>query len=90
MQKDVEQAILDREGYAKETIQMEKKVEADALAYQVTLRKFEEGLMSPLDVQTNATTLLNSKADLLQRRLLYTMKCRQVDYYKGQPLVAEN
>ena len=46
--------------------------------------------MSPLDVQTNATTLLNSKADLLQRRLLYTMKCRQVDYYKGQPLIVEN
>ena len=90
LQKDVEQAVLDREGYAKETIQMEKKVKADALAYQVTLRKFEEGLMSPLDVQTNATTLLNSKADLLQRRLLYTMKCRQVDYYKGQPLIVEN
>ena len=83
LQKDVEQAVLDREGYAKETIQMEKKVKADALAYQITLRKFEEGLMSPLDVQTNATILLNSKADLLQRRLLYTMKCRQVDYYKA-------
>ena len=64
LQKDVEQAVLDREGYAKETIQMEKKVKADALAYQITLRKFEEGLMSPLDVQTNATILLNSKADL--------------------------
>ena len=38
--------------------------------------------MSPLDVQTNATILLNSKADLLQKRLLYVMKCRQVDYYK--------
>ena len=87
LQKDVEQAVLDREGYAKETIQMEKKVKADALAYQITLRKFEEGLMSPLDVQTNATILLNSKADLLQRRLLYIMKCRQVDYYKGQPLI---
>ncbi len=87
LQKDVEQAVLDREGYAKETIQMEKKVKADALAYQITLRKFEEGLMSPLDVQTNATILLNSKADLLQRRLLYVMKCRQVDYYKGQPLI---
>ncbi len=40
LQKDVEQAVLDREGYAKETIQMEKKVKADALAYQITLRKF--------------------------------------------------
>ncbi len=89
LQTDVEQAILDREGYAKEALRMEKKAEADALSYRVTLRKFEEGLMSPLDVQTSATMLLNSKADLLQRRLLYQMKCRQVDYYKGLPLISE-
>ena len=89
LQADVEQAVLDREGYAKETTQMEKKVKADALSYQVTLRKYEEGLMSPLDVQTNATALLNSRADLLQKRLLYMIKCRQVDYYKGRPLITE-
>lgn len=87
LQTAIEQAILDREGYAKETIQMEKKAQADAIAYQVTLRKFEEGLMSPIDLQTSANTLLLSKADLLQRKLMYLMKCRLVDYYKGKPLI---
>ena len=58
LQTAIEQAILDREGYAKETIQMEKKAQADEIAYQVTLRKFEEGLMSPIDLQTSANTLL--------------------------------
>lgn len=90
LQTDIEQAVLDREGYAKEANKMEKKVEADALAYQVTLRKYEEGLMSPIDVQTSANTLLLSKADLLQKRLLYRVKCKLVDYYKGKPLVADN
>jgi len=89
LQADIEQAILDREGFAKEAVQMEKKVEADAFAYKVTLRKFEEGLMSPIDVQTSANTLLTSKADLLQKKLLYIMKSRLVDYYKGQPLINE-
>lgn len=83
----VEQSVLDREGYAKETIQMEKKVKSDELAYRVTLRKYEEGLMSSLDVQTSANTLVTSKADLLQRKLMYLLKCRQVDYYKGKPLI---
>lgn len=83
----IEQAILDREGYAKETIQMDKKAKADEIAYQVTLRKFEEGLMSPIDLQTSANTLLLSKADLLQRKLMYLMKCKLVDYYKGKPLI---
>ena len=82
----VEQAVLDRRGYAKETIQMQKKVKSDALAYQVTSRKYEEGLMSPIDVRTSSATLLTSRADLLQKKLMYIIKCKQVDYYKGKPL----
>ena len=83
----IEQAVLDREGYAKEAIQMEKKTKADALAYEVTLRKYEEGLMSSIDVQTSANTLLNSRAELLQKRLMYVIKRKLVDYYKGIPLI---
>ncbi len=89
LQAAIEQSVLDREGYAKETIQMEKKVKSDDLAYRVTLRKYEEGLMSSLDVQNSSNTLLTSKADLLQKRLMLMMKSRLVDYYKGKPLYNE-
>lgn len=87
LQTAVEQSVLDREGFAKEAIQMDKKVKSDALAYQVTFRKYEEGLMSSLEVQTSANTLLESKANLLQRRLMYLLKSKLVDYYKGKPLI---
>lgn len=87
LQTAIEQAVLDLEGYAKETMQMEKKAAADEIAYRVTLRKFEEGLMSAIDLQTGANTLLLSRADLLQRRLMYLMKCKLVDYYRGRPLI---
>ncbi|MDR0748214.1 MAG: TolC family protein [Tannerellaceae bacterium] len=83
----IEKAVTDRDGYAKETIRMEKKKTSDEFAYQVTLRKFEEGLMSPIELQTSANALLESKANLLQRKLLYIIKCKEVDYYKGIPLV---
>ncbi|MDR1201370.1 MAG: TolC family protein [Tannerellaceae bacterium] len=86
----IEKAVTDRDGYAKETIRMEKKKMSDEFSYQVTLRKFEEGLMSPIDLQTSANTLLESKANLLQRKLLYIIKCKEVDYYKGTPLVTGN
>lgn len=89
LQTAVEKAVQDRNGYAKETIQMEKKEEADSYAYRVTLRKYEEGLMSPIDLQTSANTLLLTKANLLQRRLMYVVKSKEVDYYKGTPLVDE-
>ncbi|MDH6312001.1 outer membrane protein [Parabacteroides sp. PFB2-10] len=87
LQTAIEKAVLDREGYAKETFQMEKKQAADAIAYQQTLRKYEEGLMSPIDLQTSANVLLMSRANLLQRKLLYLLKCKEVDYYKGVPLI---
>lgn len=86
LQTAIEQSVMDRQGYAKETIQMQKKVASDGIAYTITKRKYEEGLMSPLDVQNSASTLRSSKADLLQKQLMYLMKCKLVDYYKGVPL----
>lgn len=88
LQSAIEQSVLDREGYAKEVVQMERKMKSDEFAYHVTLRKYEEGLMSSLDVQTSSNTLLTSKADLLQRKLMYILKSKLVDYYKGQPLIS--
>lgn len=87
LQKLVQQAVQDREGYLKESIQMERKVASDSLAYHVTRRKYEEGLMTSLDVQNNAATLLESQTGLLQSKLTYLMKCRLVDYYKGQDII---
>ncbi|MDR0394976.1 MAG: TolC family protein [Tannerella sp.] len=86
LQTAIEQSVLEREGYAKESILMEKKLASDRIAYEVTLRKFEEGLMSPIDLQTSANTLIESKANLLQRQLMYLLKCKQVGYYKGEAL----
>ena len=89
LQNVIEQSLLDRESYAKEAIRIERKVASDELAYNITLRKYEEGLMSTLDVQTNANNLLASRAELLQKRLMYYLKCRLIDYYKGEPLIRE-
>lgn len=87
LRKLVEQAVMDREGFLKESIQMEKKEASDRLAYQVTKRKYEEGLMTSLDVQNNAATWLESQANLLQSKLTYFLKCRLVEYYKGGVII---
>ena len=81
------QAAYDCEGYRKQTLQMEEKVEADSLASQLTTRKYEEGLASGIDVQTTSATLLKSKAELLQCRLMWALKQKLVNYYQGIPLL---
>lgn len=87
LQTEIEKALQDREGFAKETIQMEKQVKANEVAYQVTFRKFESGLLSAIDLQTSGNKLLQSQANLLQTKLKYILKCRLVDYYKGIPII---
>lgn len=86
----VEQAVADREGFAKEAVQMQRKVEADSIAYRVTLRKYEEGLSSAIDLQTAANTLLEARANLLQKQLSYEIKRRLVAYYQGEGLATES
>ena len=82
----IRQTILERESLRKEYIRMQKKVEADSIAYTVVARKFDEGLAAPLDLKTAAATLLSGRATLLQCRLNYALKQRLAAYYSGQPL----
>lgn len=86
LQKVMVQALLDCENANKEMRQMQEKVNADELAYDITRRKYEEGLMTPLDVQTTATALLNSRIRLLQCQLTYQLKRKLVNYYRGEAL----
>lgn len=83
------QAVNDCEGYQKQTVQMRRKVEADSLAYQLTVRKYEEGLSSSIDVQTTSATLLQSRAQLLQCQLMWALKQKLVNYYNGISLWTE-
>ena len=83
------EAWQDWQGYQKQTIQMEKKVEADSIAYQLTRRQFEEGLATAIDVHTTSAQLLNSKATLLQCQLMAMVKEQLVRYYKGETIWTE-
>jgi len=83
------EAWNDWQGYQKQTIQMQKKVQADSLSYQLTRRQFEEGLSTAIDVHTTSAQLLNSKATLLQCQLMAMVKEQLVRYYKGETIWTE-
>ena len=83
------EAWQDWQGYQKQTIQMQKKVQADSLSYQLTRRQFEEGLSTAIDLHTTSAQLLNSKATLLQCQLMAMVKEQLVRYYKGETIWTE-
>lgn len=83
LEKLSREAWLDWQGYLKQTAQMEKKVEADSLAYQLTYHQYGEGLSTAIDLHAISAQLLNSKATLLQCRLMAMVKEQLVRYYQG-------
>ena len=83
LEKLAREAWQDWQGYLKQTEQMERKVEADSLAYQLTRRQFEEGLSTAIDLHATSTQLLKSKATLLQCQLMTIVKEQLVRYYQG-------
>ena len=89
LEKLSREAWLDWQGYLKQTVQMEKKVEADSLAYQLTYHQYGEGLSTAIDLHTTLAQLLHSKATLLQGRLMAMVKEQLVRYYQGMTIWTE-
>ena len=87
VESEVSQTWQEMQGYSKQYVQGDKKVRAAQLAYDGTERKFENGLVSALDLHTAANTLLQAKSDKLRAHLQFIIKTRMVDYYNGQPLI---
>ena len=89
VESEVAQTWQQMQGFGKQYVQGQKKVSAAQLAYDGAERKFENGLISALDLQTAANTLLQAKSDKLRARLQYIVKMRMVDYYNGMSLIKE-
>ena len=73
--------MLDFQGGLQECVQLEKKVESDSIAYELTRNQYDEGIATALDLQTASSTLLGSRVSLLRTRLTTVMKEQQIRYY---------
>lgn len=83
------EACNDLEAYTRQIQQMQKKVEADSLAYQLTRRQYDEGLSTAIDLHSTAAALLQSRATLLQCRLMAMLKHELIRYYNGECIWTE-
>lgn len=84
---EVEQAVLDLNGALAEREQALKQVNAREVAYRVSLQKYNEGMLSVIDLQITSDQLLSARAQLLNADVTWQAKRKLVDYYKGIPLL---
>ncbi|OJV90890.1 MAG: transporter [Bacteroidia bacterium 44-10] len=86
---EIEQAVADMNGQADAYQQAVKQREAMETAHEANQKKYEEGLISPLELHTSANRVVEAKAEELNAELQYRLKARLVRYYKGESFVEE-
>ena len=91
LRDEAEQAVADYRGYLKEAESLRRRVASDSLAYRLSRRKYEEGMLSALDLHETAQAYTESRITLLQTRLLLAIRLKLVRYYiNNEPLWTSN
>ena len=81
------ESVIDLESYEKQCNQSISNIKSNTLSFSTIEAKFNEGLVSVVDLQATQTNLSRAKIDQLKAFLNYLMQRRLVDYYKGLPLI---
>ena len=87
LQTEIKQVVDNCRGLSKEYDQADKQVEANTLAHKAIQRKYDEGLLSAIELQTSANRLQEARSNLLKIKLDYIINYRLIRYYQGVPLI---
>jgi outer membrane protein len=83
VEAEIHRALADRDGAAAALQQAQQHAALQQQLYAMSVRQFEQGLISALDYQTVADNHLTAVADLLNARLQLFLKTWVVRYYLG-------
>ena len=87
LSSEIRQAMLELEAAYSQWQQAQKSVEFQQIANQANKRKYEEGTLSIIELQTSNNQLFQSEIELRNAYLRYQIKVREMNYYKGVPYV---
>ena len=89
VENEIQRAIQDMNGAHKEFVQADKRFSAQQAAHKANQKRYEEGLISVLELQTSSNQYLISQAERLNSAFTYLIKKRVVEYYKGTPYLLQ-
>ena len=83
VESEVRRAVQDCDGAAAAFRQAERRATVQEESYHLSLKQYEQGLISALEFQTASDNWLNAKSIKLDALLKYYIKCSVVNYYNG-------
>lgn len=87
VESEIRRAFQDREGSAAAYEQAVRKSEVQSEAYNLNLKKLDQGLISSLEFQTATNNYLKAQADEMNSLFKYLIKNAVVRYYNGEEYV---
>ena len=90
IEAEVLRAISDRDGAASALQQAERRADVYEEAFRMNRRKYEQGLISPIEYRSASDSRLQAQAERLNARLQYDLRRRVVDYYSGIPYLMQD
>ncbi|MDD3151656.1 MAG: TolC family protein, partial [Bacteroidales bacterium] len=66
------------------------RYDAQNIAYGLNLKRYEQGLISAIELQTSTNTMLSAAAERLNAFFQYKIKNKVVQYYQGIPYIEQN
>lgn len=83
IETEAKRALQDRHGAVAAFVQACKKAQVQQEAYKYNTRKFEQGLISPIEYNTASGNYMNANAERLNALFKYYLKRSVVEYYNG-------
>ena len=84
VESEVRRAVQDRDGAALAWQQARRKAAVQEEAYNLNLKKLDQGMISPLEFQTATGNYLKAKADEMNSLFTYLIRQAVVRYYGGE------
>ena len=85
LSSEIKQAMLELEASKSQWLKAQKNVEYQQIANQANKRKYADGTVSIIELQTSNNQLLQSEIELRNAYLRFQIKVREMNYYKGVP-----
>ena len=83
VESEVKRAVQDRDGAMAAFKLSDRRAKAQQEAYIINTKKFEQGLISPIELKTSSDNYLNAQAEYLNASLKCFIKTCVVNYYNG-------
>jgi outer membrane protein len=83
LSSEISQALLELEAAKSMWLQAQKNVEYQQIANNANKRRYNDGALSIIELQTSDNQLFLSEIELRDAWLRYQIKVREVNYYKG-------